>query len=861
MSNNYSSVLRNASPTESSDDSAVGSMSSTMTNSIQPSIANNNDNNINHCKNKADEPQQRNYSNYLLQQTKQSRHQPTCLQQLLQEPKNLSKSNDRSRKNNFETINSEDLISAAKEMRRNNVGLISRSVKTHLSCFDELDIKKFETNGDFFVNFVSNGIHKCNPSTILRPVSMLWPDTYDKLVDQLGILDAFLLNTQFHDKPVEWMLKRGLTQVPNCRLCKLKMTLDYQENSVRWHCKKTQACRNYYMPIQRPSFFNGFEKVSLKKLLFAVYFWSTCTPGEDLISQLNIDCKNLNGLWRKIQNVCRAALEKSYPRHRLTDCIEQENNSHNNSTSNDKEKRIPIDLISIKLNRVFIICAKHPNSNLVRIGLHIPNVSTYSFADLTESWFAHGASVRISESKFLNLAKRRSDLKLSLVDRSDIMCKEGKFDRYSAFGYIVTQLTHVFKDYDSSGLPVENLKLMLAELQWRELYGTTPFDSFTNIVNHMASYGETTDWYSEVAAPISGEETFHTGDLQSLKTLDCTQYTWAEKYYYATVEPLDREGNVISRKPDNTDIDNVPPYALVTCHICRRKFECFDFCLHLMHHVEDNRKEYEKTDLLAVNLIECKHCFKIYRRDHIVIHSTLHRTFLHTIKYGCRICCIKLDNRDEYLQHMRRKHFEHETPYRCPSCKYASSFQRDVFLHFSEEHRHNLIVLCALCLRSFTVAKPEEMTDNKMKELSKIIYNHIAEHYLLSRNFTCPNCCLCFLDKDKLDNHMRHHHNPCEVRSNNSQVVLEPFILDRTEERYCVKALPIELFIPNKRPNLTIDRILTPTGRPAKCCECFEGLTVNHFSTTPYYCMPCKYTTLCPKAATAHKNEKHTEDD
>lgn len=692
-------------------------------------------------------------------------------------------------------VDSDDLRQAALQMRSNNFCLLSRSLRTELTCFDDLDTERFESRTDHLINFISNGVKKCNLTT-LRPVSILWPDTYEKLVDQIAQLDAYLLNVQFRENPVDWMLERNLTAVPTCRQCKDKMSLLYEANTVRWQCQKTQACSNYFMPVQRPSFFSNYENIALDKLLFAVYFWSTCTPSDELYNLMKIDTHILNSLWKRIQNVCRNLLEKRYPRLRLTNNLDQGSNSTGQAQ--------PIDLISVKLRDVYIVCAKHPGSNLVRLGFHIPKVSLYSFVDLTESWFAHGAEVRVSESKFLDLTKRRSDLKVNFVSRLDMVSKNGRFNRDSAFGYIVCQLSHVLKDYDSSTLSRESLKLILAETEWRELYGTTPLDAFTNIVNHIAEFGETSDWYSEPSLPTEGEETSQEASLQVSETLAGDNYVWAEKYFYSTVDPVDSDGNVICRFSEPPDLEKPPhPDVRVRCHSCLLRFESFDFSLHMIAHVEANRREHERKEYRRKKLAECKHCFKTYQREHITIHSTLFRSHFHVVKYGCRICCIQLKDRADYLQHMRMQHFEHETPYRCPSCKFCSSFQRDVFIHFQEEHRHSMIILCPLCLRSFTVAKPQTMTLDGMNELSQIVYNHLSEHYITSKGYTCNRCCLCFTDRDKLRAHKRLHHNPCEIRP--TDVKLEPFIVTQQEEEFCVKALPVELFIANKRPNLALD--------------------------------------------------------
>lgn len=857
--------------------------------------------------------------------------------------------------------NVKDVAIDPSDLRTNNGGLIASSIRTVFSCFDDLDVQRFTSANDYLINFISNGINKCT-YTVLRPMSILWPDSHASMENQLNVLDSFLLNTMFREKPVQWMLDRGLTVTPNCRFCNSKMSVSYENNTVKWQCLKTAACSNYYMPIQRPSFFSSHENLCIDKLLFTLYYWSTCTPCDRVYSLLRIDPESLHCIWKRIQCVCRTALEKSYPRHRLTNLVDQ----------NDRNARpIPIDMISIKLNGVFVVCAKHPLSHLVRLGILIPRVSKYTFVDLTESWFAHGAQIRVAEIKFLELSQRRKDLKVDLVSPVDIVSKDGQFNRVSAFGYLCCQLALVLKDFDSSTLSREDLKLVLAELEWRELYGTTPFDAINNIVKHIAQYSSTSDWYTEIPLPETGE----TLDGSTNQYMEGSDYVWAEAYFYATIEPVDSAGNIICRfiEPPNLTL---PPEADVrlSCHICKIRTECFDFTAHLIEHIEYNRGRLDENR--SKNNIQCKHCFRQFKREEIYTHSNLFRTQYHTLRYGCRICCIKLHGRRTYLQHMRRHHFEHETPYRCPSCKFASSFQRDVYIHFQEEHRNSMMVMCTICLRSFAVRQPELMTEERMDIFSKYVYNHISEHYAKGRGFACEHCCLCFLDKDKLIEHVKNHHNPLELdREVGTKLI--PFVVTPEEEKFCVRALPMELFTSNKRPNKVVDPsgqpigkagedsdstwsdsetgdelqetpsrsrskriydseeaseedavedgfihvrglcqaksllqggaadlkvvsnryairqsqaglteeltsqklidylsrmpradgvipnqsvILTPDKLAAKCCECLHYVTTDHFVAV-VACTQCKYTTHCPRALTSHKNLKHSHNE
>lgn len=873
-------------------------------------------------------------------------------------------------------VSKQELVSVSNRMRYNNTTLISRSIRTHLFCFDDLDTQRFDRRPDYLVNFISIGVNKC-ASSIQRPVSILWPMKYDKMVEQLADLDAYLINTEFLEKPIDWMLRRRLTVVPKCHQCKSDMTLVEEKDTVKWECHKTITCFNTYTPLQRPAFFRRYEHIGLIKILFTVYFWSTCTQFDFVNKRLSLERQTLHGIWTSIQKVCRTALEDSNTIFQLSNNPEQEID-----LNEFDEQSVPIDLISIKFNRSYIVCAKHPNSNKVRLGLVIPGTSTYSFVGLTKSWFASNSHIRVCEPKFLELTSARPDLKVTIETRSQMINKDGVFHRESAFGYLICQLTHTFKDFDSSTLTQETLKLVLAELQWRELYGTTPIDAFTNIIDHMAKYAISSECYIEPKkSDIKKIDTVE-GDIQ----MNESDFIYAEKYFYAVVEPVDEKGIVIRRfgKPENLEYLSLP-VARFICHLCNDRYESFYFSMHMIKHVELNRKESDIRYVNKTKMIECKHCFKPHRREDIANHSALLRTHYHTIKHGCRICCIKFADRSSYLKHMRRTHSEHETPYRCPSCKFASSFQREVFIHFQEEHRNSFILLCPICLRSFTIQNTQNLTPDQMRLVSSHVYDHFLQHYVIANSYNCTNCCLSFLTKEKLQRHKVQHHNPLEIHLERL-VKVQSFIVSREEEPYCVRAMPSELFIANKRPNvmaresnqtnkvrpiqrgrqrkinpddsdefidesddnnnndhvygigndsdevmisdsddsyktadddegedkddrlvhvrnfgtatrfldggkpaievskgtkLPDDRmssekiieymskvnradsvvanqsvILTPEGLPAKCIECLEYITVDHYVAS-ISCKHCKYLTNCPRAATKHQIERH----
>lgn len=768
-------------------------------------------------------------------------------------------------------VDPQDLSNVANLMRKNNQ-LILKSLRTVFTCFNTLDFKKYITNTNYFVRFQSNGVYR-GSQHVLRPMSILWPSSYESMVKELSTLDAHLINTEFRERPIEWILKSGLATTPNCTRCKQPMSTSYQGVLVSWHCIQTETCRMFSMPIQRPSFFRGFEAIAIDKLLFAVYYWSICTPVQDLVSLMNISTSDLQSIWRRIQYVCKVVME------------------------NDKTKLSSdetVDLISVKFNDSFIACAK--SSNSVKIGLQIPE-NTSNIIVMVKDWFEDGSKIRISEAKFLDL-QNCGKFQIEMTARYRMALKNDKFDHDSASGYLLNQLTQIFKDFDSSTYSNESFRLVLAELEWREKYGKNPFDAFKNIVDHMKHHSEL---IPNIVVPNNFE----------LPQFDCESYIWSESYFYASLLPVDSKGQPIylEQQPDLTK----PPEndIRLQCHDCNYLFDNFSFSRHIIEHVESKKNEQELFDQDL--LVKCKHCFKIMKKDDILIHSQLFRSTLHNILYGCRICCVKFDSRLSFLEHMRRLHFEHEMPYACPSCPFKCSFQRDVFVHFQVAHRYSMVALCPLCLRSFTVADPKTMNQEKMFELSKIIYNHIALHYAVSGLFKCDNCCLCFVNKNTLLEHKKSRHNPMksEIKTKNCKFI--EYNVTKEEEQYCVKASASELFISNKRPNamlsddedtiapqykinkfleggapsivestrvetdITSEKMLElmskfqrddeeyvtdQDGVRLKCMECGYYLTVDHY-VGKINCNSsfCNYRTYCPRASLEHKKKYHSTPD
>ena len=756
--------------------------------------------------------------------------------------------------------NSSSSGSLSSKTKCDNSHIVLSATRTYNPSISESIIKTLQSQSYYRFEFTS--IKGTNNSDTRRPTSILWPSNYEDMASEIAKLDAYIQTNKILEKPVEWMIHAGLIRVPKCTICGSPVELIYEHSTARWHCSKS----NHAAPIQRPTCFQGFEHVGLKKLLFLIYYWAVGSTSEAIRDKLNLDSKLIQSIWNKIQKVCRTALEKSYPKFRLC-------NDHENNSSDEL-----IDLLTIVINGNQIVCAKHPHSNKVRLGLSTPGSSSSSLVNLTENWFAHGVKIRVCEKEFLELKEKlRTDLQIELVKPLDMVTSDDQLRVDWAFGYILNQLANVFRDSNSRQATMKMIKLSLAEMQWREEYGTNPIDSFTRIVDHMREYFQS-DQSKFYLFSDNMMRNLRSGSNAYSKT--ATPQLYAEKYYYATVEPIDDKGEIIRHyNCDSTNGDS--SVVEFRCHICDHKFENFMFSMHIIAHVEsESSSESGTRGSQSDQEINCKHCFKYFPLEELATHADLIKSELQKIKFSCKICCIKLQDRSTFLDHMKKHHFKHATPYRCPSCPFASSFQRDVFVHFQEEHRSGYILLCPICLRSFTICEPHKLDEYRYSSVSTIFYKHIKQHYMIKGSMSCDSCSLCFLGEKNLRKHKSICHDPGEVRSE-SEVCLQAFIITEEEEKYCVPVSLDELEPFDSSSSRNAMKQIEPASRsddiPAQpnsnglpdvvkpldgirgrftCVDCSQLVTADHYAPL-YRCSTCSLVTNCKVLIARHQSTKH----
>ena len=216
------------------------------------------------------------------------------------------------------------------------------------------------------------------------------------------------------------------------------------------------------------------------------------------------------------------------------------------------------------------------------------------------------------------------------------------------------------------------------------------------------------------------------------------------------------------------------------CQICR---EIFPFVKELVQH-------FEVTQHCQNGDFECPSCRDLVPLEGLQDHyemcheakrkeeskESARRSALGGGKVSCQFCEAKLNSRQAYYMHRRRKHLWAE--FRCPECDKPHHFAKDVVEHM-QTASHGGAVRCPSCQGQISAADLEEHVGScipceaKRKYHSSekfekiqcsacgvlVIKNYLALHMLRHEEakFSCSHCGKMMKRKDSLVAHERIH--------------------------------------------------------------------------------------------------------
>ncbi|KAK3878471.1 hypothetical protein Pcinc_016890 [Petrolisthes cinctipes] len=324
-----------------------------------------------------------------------------------------------------------------------------------------------------------------------------------------------------------------------------------------------------------------------------------------------------------------------------------------------------------------------------------------------------------------------------------------------------------------------------------------------------------------------------------------------EPYYYGQIQ-----GDTSLGREINTHT--------FTCHICSTVCENnVEFYTHLKLHL--NR------GAAAENTFACNYCLahfpdEVQREHH---QKTTHQDSDSRYSW-CRICNENFTVDINLINHMGKRHYEAELPYRCEVCNFTTSFYYSVIDHFNKEHKNTPYVQCHFCLTVKSINATSTST------FSQRLFSHVQKHNTLAGK--CKSCVLSFYSKYLLDEHKKRDHitrasfpglQRYKIPQGEMKIMFRPSLKpSRIVPGNKKKITSMDLFH-NNRTLATVamsstiacqERLVVNNEEEEKSCYCIEcdaSLYLEGHFKAYLKCTKCPYSTCCRNMISKHANVFH----
>lgn len=278
----------------------------------------------------------------------------------------------------------------------------------------------------------------------------------------------------------------------------------------------------------------------------------------------------------------------------------------------DKSKFIsfpsyPIDLATVQIDHLFVMGALESKSQLVRLEVFdVAEIQkgqencTNVFVEKTKEWIAPFSLIRVCERKFQPLLKNYK-LKLALKKEFCSPFNLTKDNPENIGSYLIHHLQRLLKNVDIVSLTKETFSLILAELEWREMYGSEPFLAFQNIISQITFDAWDSSLYSSVESN-SNQTKGHKSIKKDMISID--------EYFYASWTLREQPQ---SKQEYRYRVD-------IMCHLCQMFFDNILISKHILEHIEEDRKNWKN---MSRTLIECTHCLRTFDAQYFKKHQAL----------------------------------------------------------------------------------------------------------------------------------------------------------------------------------------------------------------------------------------------
>ncbi|XP_022255897.1 uncharacterized protein LOC106471575 isoform X2 [Limulus polyphemus] len=297
-----------------------------------------------------------------------------------------------------------------------------------------------------------------------KPLTQVSSEEIEESIDKLK---KKLLEEKCFQEPAFWLVTmKMLPENPLCLVC-TKSTSDLVPDSTSidgyvWKCGYERCGKK--SQIIRPNFFGRFG-IPLSKLLQLTYHWSVQSDLNDTLGEVNVDVYMARSVWRALQEVCARALVL-------------------------KSKKLggPGTMVEVSfayMGRFSILGAYDRESGKVRMKAISSSMgwSASVYIRSLEPWLLPNSVIVSSEERMKEITRSGHTFILAHAGASEEEEEEHNVNKVK--NYLYVQLSAMFGQFIVAQLKLETVQGYLDEIQWRERFGTNPYDTFSNIITDI----------------------------------------------------------------------------------------------------------------------------------------------------------------------------------------------------------------------------------------------------------------------------------------------------------------------------------------------------------------------------------------
>lgn len=722
---------------------------------------------------------------------------------------------------------------------------------------------------------------------------------------------------------VEWLLGEGLIRTSqfcpthkqsNQTPVKLKLGMFSDPKVLTMsggYVWLSECCGKKYVSVFSGSLFGStpIDKVPPTSVLKLIYHWSCQTSIANVETWVKVDKNFINKMYQYMRCICSVMLQdKVYDFGFDGTTVELGIVSLGTSTADGTKKAVKVEILGLydrkmKSYRLFASEPEPGSSSRQRFIRILKPMERVVHAN---------AIILCDLSVDRNCLYNMNYAKVSVCETSD------NEDNLHSNARIMSYLRrHVPKMFQStlSQLTLQQVQVVLDELCWRERYGHSAAQAYNNMMEHITYL---------TAKEAENPGVLHLLDFVSQNPLNNWRYksqhfprnpTALQPSVIMTspgpsaitpqisVEPLHAVQSPVEHsnkvtlaprktpsipaelpkkvpKPVTTSVPSSPDavelepfyYGQIqgdkslgqevntytfTCHICQKEYKSnLAFYAHLKLHL--NRVDPD-------NKFCCNYCTQYFdtekKRDyhHKYFHLQMDNRYT-----WCRICTESFQGEYQLVNHMAKKHYESELPYRCEVCNFATSIYYSVVDHFKKEHENTPYVQCHYCLSVKTI------NSASASSFSHRMYQHLQKH--ASQQGNCRFCCLTFYSKYLLDEHKKKDHvsranvtglQRYKVPQGANKILFRPCVKrgqPRPSSESSSGSQTPSNIVAISSTQQYLDNVTVNTGDDDKtyyCIECDASLTLEQHFKAYQKCTKCTYATCCRSMISKHAHVFH----